>query len=609
MTSNGFFQNNNNNYNMNQHQGTNQQSSNNNGSPEMTMMMNNMMQQQQMVNNSNFVGQMPPSSTPGTAPTWGVKVNRKYRQLRKSLKTCKHFEDNYFVLELNSQQASGSTVGQSSHPQKPKTSRKGSSETSSTSNDGNSADDANKKAAFAVPYKEQVQLMSEFSVAPTIEDEVVPLSKLNRNEESTSEPYMKTPSSISSSSSGQVQHFTIMDKGKKKRKNLDTKEPKNKLQKHNPQPFCENQETNLLPNALIDTSSHSSPSTLLSTNLNPNPLLTINNPMLNSSVTPDNFSNIQQLAQIRPELLESIISPQNPSLIHTSRNILQNENPIHVKEISQGNNSIFLQRNNMDVYPPTTKITVNPNISPFPIQLTPSTTNNDAPNISATPIENKLPSISSVDSFFKADITDTLLTAPSKDNLIRNNSATSEFLKLEDIPEDTKETKTTSPVTSVLKRSDSKPSSLTRCMSHTSLSLLDTEEDDEPTETQDESSSSKFSRSISSDSMQVPIMEESAPITSSHKKEIVMEKDQLVVKSPFITPLNAVLYKNVSVSNMDLLKLDVPSVSTFKNQDLVGSPEKDHSHWIQQIQTLPSNDSLVNLASMVEFNIYGNDKK
>ncbi|KAL9652801.1 hypothetical protein ABK040_010833 [Willaertia magna] len=81
------------------------------------------------------------------------KVNRKYRQLRKQLKTCKHFEDNYFVLELpnaTNQTKSAITKPTKLHPP---------------------------------PYQGQTKYMAEFCVVtnePSLKDEeVLPLSAIN----------------------------------------------------------------------------------------------------------------------------------------------------------------------------------------------------------------------------------------------------------------------------------------------------------------------------------------------------------------------------------------------------------------------------------------------
>ena len=113
-------------------------------------------------NNQHLTSETSPNNNPNGQPsTWGVKVNKKYRQLRKSLKTCKHFEDNYFVLELNGQEG-GSATHTTHNKHKVATYNPPSSD----------HDLEQKKAAVTVPYREQVQLMSEFSVAPIVEAEV-----------------------------------------------------------------------------------------------------------------------------------------------------------------------------------------------------------------------------------------------------------------------------------------------------------------------------------------------------------------------------------------------------------------------------------------------------
>ncbi|KAG2374068.1 hypothetical protein C9374_011147 [Naegleria lovaniensis] len=663
-------------------------------------------------------------------PTWGTKVNRKYRQLRKTLKTCKHFEDNYFVLELNNAQQPPPQMFFNDHhdhakphsqsSQKPRR-KKASQQAPQTSNSAESSPDMagksssiglalesctapshstttpltqpTKKAPLtSVPYQGQVQMMGEFSVARPGEDEVVPLSIINRSEEMEQRNMMRTPNSSTSGSSNDKSHTGLVTRNTdttKKRKTKDgvsKNEPvkkkcckKTSVDVHNSNVQSSMQQVDEHPTCTINMMNCSG--TIISSNednvrssnstlLNSQPVISTNH--IFGSSHNSHFHNDDEFMMARPE---TSTAPTRPSSTTTKITVNPNHNFISFSS-SQPSPRILpfpYHSSSSSTSPlPSSSVTL-PTMTELPPFITELT--NSIPATS----ENKLPSLNSIDSFFKADLTDESILRTSRSSqerlLQRNSSTISDFLRLEDIPmtnvssnsslaleskDDGKilvESKQAMPLQQnsvnsahsgfehsssncLLKRNPS--GGLPRSMSHGSLSLLDTsaDDDDEDSESKNEAaddrSSSHFSRSTSSDSMrQIPSLTvlqpfdlhemqsietvntstskltepitTTAAISPSLTKEVVIERDKILVKSPFITPLNSVLYKNISVSNMDLVKMDVPSVETFKKPEVV-SPEKDHSHWLQQIHMLPSNDSLTRIPS-IDFEIGPGEKK
>nr|CAG4710905.1 unnamed protein product [Naegleria fowleri] len=683
---------------------------------------------------NNSSNHHPNNNAPPDNPsaTWGTKVNRKYRQLRKTLKTCKHFEDNYFVLELNSnnpQPSSSHTLDNTEHskpmsqsPSSQKTRRKkspheqhqqpplGPGATTSPVDMLTLHSTAPPKKSALLPYQGQVQFMSEFSVVRPCEEEVVPLSIINRSEE-MEQRNKRTPNS---STSGSTSSITLADttelKSSKKRK---TKEEDSK----HGQPL---KKRDSKKSAVITMSNSQYASTQSQEKSACSASVDImNDTYMNPIIMQSNFSSHESsmisIPSSLPNSQHHAVSPTQTYLPSHNNSNRTNEQFLMVSS-EQTNSSPHPTTSSI-----TTKITVNPNHNSTKITVNPnldlvsfspqhspglpltgsssSNTISSLPSLTSLPSssmaelaplvterttsdldpsENKLPSLNSFDnySFFKADLTDDSMfkaTRNSQERLLqRNNSTISDFLRLEDIHatpssnsfhvmevnskqeeglklgQERPSVDSFSNVTNtgqgfsssncLLKRNPS--GGLPRSMSHGSLSMLDTANDEEADtntnrmETSDERSSN-FSRSTSSDSMRPvprmtilqphfhemqttdetthprtniePITTTVSTISPSLTKEVVIERDKILVKSPFITPLNSVLYKNISVSNMDLVKMDVPSIDTFKKSGMA-SPEKDHSHWLQQIQTLPSNDSLTRIPS-IDFDLGPAEKK
>ncbi|EFC40294.1 hypothetical protein NAEGRDRAFT_81041 [Naegleria gruberi] len=531
--------------------------------------------------NKQYQGVMP---LEGNQSTWGVKVNRKYRQLRKSLKTCKHFEDNYFVLELNGQ---GNNPGNPSAGQQPPKPKKPKAKAQPHANH----DD--KKPSIPIPYKEQVNLMGEFSVAKSIDDEVLPLSVLNRSEES--DLYLTTPNSTSSASS---RSSSAKDMTKKKRKNT-SQEPTRKNRKKDSE-----QEMSL--GGLDSTYNHDIlPSINMTLNLAP--MQTIpsldNSEIMNfNKVTPDIMSyqpnnNIHHHQQQIPSLISPHkpldYQPITPNLINYENTTSSSPHIINFENQASSTNQINNQAENRNLF--SSGFPSNSSFGLF-------STNEDFTTM-------KLPSNSSIDSFFKADLTDEKAT-----NMPRNMSSSSDFLPLEEtivhhLPITNSNMNNHHPIHPITAtqtqivppKIDIKPpkkevekNHLTRCMSHASLSMLDEEEEEEPVPV------------VNNNISNIPSIAISTKEIHHLAQEPTME--DIKSKSPLITPLNAVLYKNISVSNMDLVKLDVPSACVLRPIPSESMIEKDHAHWINEIKTLPSNDSLANMA-IVDFDILSETKK